>query len=134
LPILCVLFAAREKGLAVSEVFARLPKRYSRAALLRNFARGNGLRVVEALSAMSPADLERFFRGFGPIGRVDLTDGVRILFASGEVAHFRPSGNADEFRIYSVADTQARADEIVEAGIAEPAGIIREMERALVSK
>ena len=41
---------------------------------------------------------------------MDYTDGVRILFANGEVAHVRPSGNADELRIYAVADTQRRAD------------------------
>jgi phosphomannomutase len=132
LPILCVLFAARSKNLAVTELFAQLPKRYSRAALLRNFPREIGKRLVEILSALPPSDLEPYFPGFGPIGRVDLTDGVRILFASGEVAHFRPSGNADEFRAYSVADTQARADEMVAAGIAEPDGIIRAMERALI--
>ncbi len=132
LPILSVLFAARSKNLAVTELFAQLPKRYSRAALLRNFPRENGKRLVEILSALPPSELEPYFPGFGPVGRVDLTDGVRILFASGEVAHFRPSGNADEFRIYSVADTQPRADEIVAAGIAEPAGIIRAMERVLI--
>jgi len=38
------------------------------------------------------------------------TDGVRVLFDNGDVAHVRPSGNADELRIYTVADTQARAD------------------------
>jgi phosphomannomutase len=131
LPILSVLFAARSKNLSVTELFAQLPKRYSRAALLRNFPRENGKRLVEILSALPPSGLEPYFPGFGPIARVDLTDGIRILFASDEVAHFRPSGNADEFRIYSVADTQDRADEIVAAGIAEPDGIIRTMARAL---
>jgi phosphomannomutase len=132
LPILSVLFAARSKNLTVTELFGELPKRYSRAALLRNFPRENGKRLVDILSALPPSDLEAYFPGFGPVGRVDLTDGVRILFASGEVAHFRPSGNAHEFRIYSVADKQARADEIVAAGIAEPDGIVRAMERALI--
>ena len=37
---------------------------------------------------------------------VDYTDGVRVLFDNGDVAHVRPSGNADELRIYAVADTQ----------------------------
>ena len=79
--------------------------------------------------------LESFFRpkdGFSAISGIDYTDGVRITFANGEVAHFRPSGNADEFRIYAVADTQDRANSIVEHGVAEPAGIIRSLERALV--
>jgi phosphomannomutase len=69
--------------------------------------------------------------GFGSITHVDYTDGVRILFANGEVAHVRPSGNADELRIYAVADTQSRADAIAAMGVAEPAGILRMMEKAV---
>jgi phosphomannomutase len=130
LPILAVLSASRSDGMNLTELFARLPKRYSKAALLRNFARENGRRLVEALSAQPPGALERLLGA--PINRVDLTDGVRVLFANGEVVHFRPSGNADEFRIYAVADSQVRADAIVEAGIAEPSGVIRTLEREFI--
>jgi phosphomannomutase len=79
-------------------------------------------------------DLAQFFKpalGFADITDVDYTDGVRILFANGEVAHVRPSGNADELRIYAVADTQNRADAIAAMGVAEPAGILRTMEKAV---
>ena len=79
-------------------------------------------------------DLARFFtpaQGFAGIAHVDYTDGVRILFANGEVAHVRPSGNADELRIYAVADTQSRADAITAMGVEEPAGILRQMEKAV---
>jgi phosphomannomutase len=68
--------------------------------------------------------------GFGRITRLDYTDGVRIQFDNGDVAHVRPSGNADELRIYAVADTQARADEITRMGVAEPDGILRRLEAA----
>jgi phosphomannomutase len=132
LPILGVLFAAQAQGLALTEVFERLPKRFSRAALLRNFPRDDGKSLVAALSASQPAQLEPFFFGFGRIERIDLTDGVRIYFENGDVAHFRPSGNADEFRIYAVADTQQRANAIVDAGVAEPSGIIRSLARAFL--
>jgi phosphomannomutase len=133
LPILSVLFAAAQKNVSVTELFAALPKRFSKAALLRNFDRANGGRLVAALSALKPNEVERFFSGFGAIDTTDLTDGVRLLFSSGEVVHFRPSGNADEFRIYAVADSQERADAIAARGIAEPDGIIRQMERALIA-
>jgi phosphomannomutase len=43
----------------------------------------------------------------------------------------RPSGNAPQLRIYSVSDTQQRADQIVEMAIREPNGIFRTMEKAL---
>ena len=129
LPILCVLVAAREKGVAMTEIFERLPRRFSRAALLKRFPREVSLRIVRELSAAER--LQEFFPGFGTIAGIDHTDGVRITFSNGEIAHVRPSGNADELRIYAVADTQERADEIAAAGVAEPDGILRRMERAV---
>jgi len=72
----------------------------------------------------------RFFTpdlGFAGIVRINYTDGVRIYFENGDVAHMRPSGNADELRIYAVADTQERADAIATAGVAEPGGILRRL-------
>ena len=136
LPILGVLFAAGESSLI--DLFARLPKRFSRAALLKQFPRATALKIVERFSAPDRAaviaDLASFFTpalGFAAIRDVDYTDGVRILFANGEVAHVRPSGNADELRIYAVADTQQRADDMTARGIAEPDGILRRMEKAV---
>jgi len=167
LPILAVLFAGREQGVGLSELFASLPKRYSRAALLKQFPRPIGLEIVRRFS---PADLslmevsflpdnllvrgeygqEReaveteirvleairrelasFFTtelGFGAITDINFIDGVRIRFDNGEVAHIRPSGNADELRIYAVADTVARANAIAELAVAEPDGILRRLE------
>jgi phosphomannomutase len=171
LPILCVLLAAREKGLSLAGLFARLPRRFSRAALLTRFPRAAGLQMVRRFS---PADerireavfsaagtllldedgnelpvstaqaqemeavreaLEQFFpaeMGFGRITRLNYIDGVRAVFSNGDVAHVRPSGNADELRIYAVADTQERADAIAGMGVAEPGGILRRMEKAVV--
>jgi phosphomannomutase len=37
-------------------------------------------------------------------------------------------------RIYTVADTQIRADAIAKAGVAEPDGILRKMEDAIIHK
>ncbi len=79
-------------------------------------------------------DLERFFSpafGFGSIARLNWIDGVRAVFESGDVAHVRPSGNADELRIYAVADSRERADAIARHGVAEPDGILRLLERAV---
>jgi phosphomannomutase len=75
-----------------------------------------------------------FFDCFGPVSRINYVDGVRITFAGGEVAHLRPSGNADEFRIYAAADTLARCEEIVRLGIAEPDGILRRLERHVAAE
>jgi phosphomannomutase len=43
------------------------------------------------------------------VAAVDHTDGVRVTFASGEIAHLRPSGNAPELRAYTEAASAARA-------------------------
>lgn len=156
LPILCALFSANSQGLSLIELFAGLPKRYSRAALLKNFPRPVGLEIVKRFSPSNSSlqevrfaegvdnaadelcqirqKLEQFFsagRGFAPISSLNYIDGVRMTFSNGDVAHLRPSGNADELRIYAVADTQARAEEIAALGIAEPDGILREIEKSL---
>ena len=39
-------------------------------------------------------------------------DGLRITFASEEVVHLRPSGNAPELRCYTEAGSEARAVEL----------------------
>ena len=43
------------------------------------------------------------------------------------VLHLRASGNAPQPRVYAIASTQARADAIVPASLAEPDGIVRRM-------
>jgi len=79
------------------------------------------------------ATLTRFFTaalGFGDIVRINVLDGMRVYFRNGDVAHLRPSGNAPQLRIYANSDSQARADQIVELGLREPDGILRQLERA----
>jgi phosphomannomutase len=167
LPILAILSIARRENLPLIDIFSRLPKRFSRAALIKQFPRASGLNIVKRFS---PADesvktvifnemaapmfkdaidrnipvnsaqadamkavkeqLETVFSataGFGLINRMNFVDGVRMYFSNGDVAHLRPSGNADELRIYAVADTQARADQIAASAVAEPDGLLRKL-------
>lgn len=167
LPLLASLFSAREKGVGLCDLFERLPKRYSRAGLLKQFPRPVALEIVRRFSAAVPGVLQVSFlkdapvvlgtdgakmeapevaaelaairerlsgffsteRGFASITGLNYVDGVRILFENGEVAHLRPSGNADELRIYAVADSIERAEQIVAFGLAEPDGILRSLEK-----
>jgi phosphomannomutase len=110
LPILATLVAAKESGKPLGELFGELPARFTSATLVRNFPRSAGRDLVERLA---PSEFEPLF---GPVAGVDRTDGPRVTFASGEVIHLRPSGNADEFRVYACADTPARAAEMTAAG------------------
>ena len=137
LPILAVLSAATAKGVSLCELFDALPKRFSKAALLKNVPRPVSVDLVQRFSpddstpeAAILTRLQPFFppdAGFEPITSLDYTDGVRITFRNGDIAHIRPSGNADELRIYGVADTQARADAIAAMGVGEPYGTLRRM-------
>ncbi len=170
LPLLAVLCAAREQGAGLIDLFARLPRRYSRAALLKECPRAVGLDIVrrfspgdagirdvrftaegiemargpagifESADAVSPVlqrirqELGAFFTpelGFGAITSLNYVDGVRVRFDNGDVAHLRPSGNADELRIYAVAGSETRADAIAAMAVAEPGGILRRLERQL---
>ena len=135
LPILAVLTASKEKGKPLMELFAELPQRFSRAALLKNYPREQSKKIIEHFSTTNDrSELEKIFspaQGFSAIIKVDLTDGVRLYFANQDVVHFRPSGNADEFRIYAVANSQERADEIAAFGIKEPDGLLRKLTTAI---
>jgi phosphomannomutase len=140
----------------LTELFDQLPRRFSRAALLQQFPRPIAVKILRRFSPQDRniqevgfdsgvkasemedvrKDLEGFFTpqlGFGTITRLNYIDGVRIIFSNGDVAHLRPSGNADEFRIYAVADTQARANSIAKMGVAELDGILRLLERSVTS-
>jgi len=142
LPILCVLRRMAVEHAPMHALFDALPRRFSKAGLLRACPRVASQSVINALSRDAPRtaceapppNLMRvvmlYFTaqlGFGSLARVDYTDGVRLYFSNGDIAHIRPSGNADELRIYAVADNQERANAIVEAGISEPNGILRQM-------
>jgi phosphomannomutase len=154
LPILAVLLKARANRCPLGGLFDRLPRRFSRAALLKNFPQAVSRRLVARFSPAGAGivdadfpsgrnaaalegirrELEGYFppaQGFGRITRLNYTDGVRIYFDNGDVAHLRPSGNAEELRIYAVADTQARADAIARLGVAEPDGILRRLAASL---
>lgn len=155
LPILSVLARSVAKAKRLEALFSELPPRFSRAALLKNFPRAKSQDILkklrpfgedqirvgfEGMTAKNPAFrdlvtlLATYFpqtQGFGPVLGIDYTDGARIYFEGGDVAHLRPSGNADELRIYAVADSQERADRIAALGICEPDGILRSLERDL---
>jgi phosphomannomutase len=154
LPIVCTLISAREKGLTIPDLFSRLPKRFSRAALLKNFPRPVAAKIIARFSPADPTikeidfsglavpdellhfrdQLSPFFSadaGFIRIVKLNYLDGARITFDNGDVVHVRPSGNADELRVYAVADSQQRAEEIVALAIAEPDGILRRLAQAV---
>lgn len=53
LPILCILFSARERGLSLVQLFDRLPRRFTKAGLLDNFPKETAQAI---LCSFSPSD------------------------------------------------------------------------------
>lgn len=137
LPIIIALKAAVDANEPVSRLFAALPQRFTGAGLIDNFPSDISQKIVAQYSGDDDATHQavgQFFtpdQGFGRVEKIDALDGVRIFFDNGEIAHLRPSGNAPQLRMYSVADTQGRADQMVALAIAEPDGIFRRIEKAL---
>lgn len=138
-PIIVALKMAAEALAPVSHIFKALPERYTDAGLIDNFPNDVSARIVATFSEDSEANrakLARYFtkeEGFGQPTAISSLDGVRIFFDNGDIAHLRPSGNAPQLRIYSVAATAKRAQEIVRAAIAEPDGIFRRLEADLAA-
>lgn len=138
LPILAVLHLSVERNRSLPELFSELPLRFGKAGLIDRFPARASRAILKRFSSEAGArELSSFFTpelGFGGIVRSDATDGIRLSFEGGDVAHIRPSGNAPQLRIYAVAGTQERANEIVRLALAEPDGILRKLERAAVVK
>lgn len=136
-PIAAVLALAVQKKQKVSELFGTLAQRATQAGLIDNFPPEVSRTILEKFAHDTPdtrSELDTYFtkeHGFTSISSLNSLDGIRIFFENGEIAHLRPSGNAPQLRIYSVADTQERADEIVALAIAEPDGIFRQLETKL---
>jgi phosphomannomutase len=109
-----ILLASAEQGRPISDLAADLPARFTHSDRIEQFP----TRIAQArLALLQSGDAARdraavdalFGALFGPAAGLDHTDGLRIRFASGEIAHLRPSGNAPELRAYTEADSPERA-------------------------
>ncbi len=110
---LAVLGLAAHERLAVSALAGLLPPRYTASDRLKDFPTALSATRLAALRDGGVGAIEHALSAdFGPVTATDDTDGLRITFASGEIVHLRPSGNAPELRCYAEADTAERADAI----------------------
>ena len=110
LPVIAILLSAKRSGKTLSELVADLPPRYTASGLLRDFPNDQGKALVERFREVgAPFANEVFSEAFGEVAALDFTDGARVTFASDDVVHVRPSGNAPEFRVYTESSTEDRA-------------------------
>ena len=142
LPLLIALiFATEEKKPLSNLINEKLPHRFTIANTIdnktkdcKNYTASIGKIIINSFSPKDPnlkqldftsnvideenikIKLESYFNaslGYSSIKSINYTDGVRISFSNGDVAHLRPSSNAPEFRLYVTADTKERAEQIL---------------------
>jgi len=117
--MLALLTRARASNAPMSSLPAALPPRFTTSDRLANFPTERSQPQLERLkSAGASAILELLGDGLGAVRSVDTLDGVRVRFESGDIVHFRASGNAPELRCYSEASTPERAQALLELGLA----------------
>ena len=112
LPLLMVLLTSAAEKVPVSDLFRRLPQRATRAGLLDGVAPQRSRALLDQFRPADPSEVCIRFAGgkntfeairsaivehFAPLGlgdptEVNLVDGVRMHFDSGEIVHLRPSG------------------------------------------
>lgn len=61
--------------------------------------------------------LRRFLAPIGDVSSTDQTGGLRVVLANLRIVHFRPSGNAPEFRVYAEAESEAAAADLLREGM-----------------
>ncbi len=121
LPILSVLGAARAAGQTLSQLAATLPPRFARSDRLEHVPQERSAVLMDRLRRDAAAFLE-------PQGKIKASsdiDGMRFELTSGDVIHYRPSGNAPELRCYTEASTAKRAADLLAWGLKAAAAVVR---------
>jgi phosphomannomutase len=116
LPMLAVLAMAKEQGGKISALVAGLPERYTASDRLQSFPTDVSAALLKALQQEQATQV--MAPNSGHVVSVDLTDGLRVTFSSGDIVHLRPSGNAPELRCYAESDTQTKAQSLCDQCLA----------------
>ncbi|RYH01031.1 hypothetical protein EU805_15625 [Salipiger sp. IMCC34102] len=115
LPLIAPLVAARAMDVSLSVLVARLPTRVTRADRLQGIDRTRAEAWISALARDATA---RATLWDGKDVTLDLTDGVRMIDARGDILHLRLSGNAPELRVYVDAGDTGAAQDLLDRGLA----------------
>lgn len=115
--LLTLLHSAVEQDLSLSQLSQQLPQRYTFSDRIKDFAAKKSQQLIakythgseeENKSALE-ADFPQLRQQLGAVKTMNSLDGLRITFESGDIIHFRPSGNAPEFRCYSESSNAEKA-------------------------
>lgn len=115
---LALLSLSAKLGIPLSKLREMLPPRFTASGRLKEFPFERSRECLKKLSGEESGrypEIKRYFCELcGEVREVNFTDGLRITFINGEVIHLRTSGNAPEFRCYTEASLEDRAQEILE--------------------
>ncbi len=110
LPLLAALGLASGKGRALDRLVEALSLPHARSGRLQDVPTENATRFMRRLA--NEIDYADTILPFG-ITRLSQVDGLQFHMRSGDVIHFRMSGNAPEMRCYVEAGSPERADELL---------------------
>lgn len=108
LPFLVILSLAINKPISV--LVNSLPCRYTSSDRIQNFPINKSLAILEMLNENPINYLNNIGLVNASVGSVNKMDGLRVYLLSGDIIHFRPSGNAPELRIYIESSSQHKAN------------------------
>lgn len=117
LPILCSLASVIQQKKPLAEVGAAFAFKSAMSNRLKNVPNdrtGIFLRRLQQDKAFT----EEVFAPLDGASNFDVRDGLRITAGNKEIIHFRASGNAPELRVYVEAASQARAESLLDWGLA----------------
>lgn len=112
LPVIAPLAQACARGIGLAALAGELPARFTAADRAAEVPTRQSAQFIARLAGDVPARAA-FFAELGAESGLDLTDGLRVSFASGDIVHLRPSGNAPELRCYAESDNEPRSGELV---------------------
>jgi phosphomannomutase len=112
LPLLAVLNLS--SSTSISKVLQSIPQRVTCSGLLRGVEMEKSTSFLNLLRQGGCQAIEQCFTAWGSCESIDETDGFRISFSTKRILHFRPSGNAPEFRCYAEAQDEFEAQKMIQ--------------------
>jgi phosphomannomutase len=115
LPILAVLGLAARSACAVSDLLADMPERFTGSGRIEHVGADKTAPFLKGLLDGGTRALH--FAPAGAVSSFDAIDGVRVVLETGDVVHYRASGNAPELRCYTEAASPERTAELLDWGL-----------------
>jgi len=115
--LLTLIHSAVEQNLSLSQLSEQLPQRFTFSDRIKNFAMEKSQQLISKYTAGSDdenksaleMDFPQLRQTLGSVKTMNALDGLRITFENDDIIHFRPSGNAPEFRCYSESSSTENA-------------------------